>query len=284
MLRRSTTARSLLVPILLLASLAVADGGVQRDDQTLREHLNATMLELEAADRLHPFTEVEQLAADALPELAPAGAASLPGRDLVARLRAATVMFHTAYKCGRCENWHGGVATGFIIHPDGWIVTAAHVVDDLPESHVVSAMTIDEKTYPVTGVWATDSKRDIAIVKVEAEGLASLPLASVEPDPGSHVFVMSHPRGHFFVLTDGMVSRVMDGTEPDERLEITAEFAKGSSGAPVVDDAGNLIGIALSTLTLNADEEEKVDTQMVLRHCAGVTDLRELIAETRAAK
>lgn len=271
-------------PLFLAGAGAVLPRAGQTDDGALRERLNRAMLDLEAADRLPAFSEIARLPAEALPALPTPSGTPLDGPALVERLRAATVMFHTAYKCGRCENWHGGVATGFVIHPDGWIVTAAHVIDDLPEGHVVGVMTVDERTMPITGIWAEDAARDLAIVKVDATNLPVLPLAEVEPVPGSDVFVMSHPRGHFYVLTDGMVSRVMDGTEPDERLEITADFAKGSSGAPVVDRTGSLIGIALSTVTLNANEEEKTDAQMVLKRCAGVTDLRELIRETRGGE
>ncbi len=260
-------------------AMTAADG--QRDDAALREHLNRAMLELEAAKRLPPFSEIAALPAEALPDLQVPGTVALDGPELVQRMRAATVMFHTAYKCGRCENWHGGVATGFVIHPDGWVVTAAHVIDDLPEGHVVGVMTDREVALPVTGVWARDDDRDIAIVKVDGENLPTLPLAAVEPVPGSAAHVMSHPRGHFYVLTSGMVSRVKDGSDPDTRLEITADFARGSSGAPVVDQTGSVIGIALSTVTLNANEEEKTDAQMVLKRCAGVTDLRELIRQTR---
>lgn len=279
--------RLLAVVVLSVAPLALANAGAvvprigQPDDGVLRERLNRAMLDLEAADRLPVFSEIPRLPADALPALPATSGTPLDGPALVERLRAATVMFHTAYKCGRCENWHGGVATGFVIHPDGWIVTAAHVIDDLPEGHVVGVMTVDEQTLPITGIWAEDMTRDLAIVKVDATNLTVLPLAKAEPPPGSDVFVMSHPRGHYYVLTDGMVSRVLDGSKPDKRLEITADFAKGSSGAPVVDRTGSLVGIALSTVTLNANEEEKTDAQMVLKRCAGVTDLRDLIRATR---
>jgi hypothetical protein len=71
------------------------------------------------------------------------------------------------------------------------------------------------------------------------------------------VYCLSHPGGYYFMFTQGMVSRlnrrrndVMDEhghtngllTRPILLLNVTAEFAPGSSGAPITDDAGNVVG------------------------------------------
>lgn len=254
-------------------------------DSTLRDRLNRRMKELERDGHLVSCGDLPMLPGTALPALrASSENTALDGPSLARRLREATVMFHTGYKCDRCDNWHGGVATGFVLHPDGWIVTAAHVIANRPDDHAMAVMTHDERTFAVTGVYLRDDDNDVAIVKIDAANLpAALPLALREPAAGSGVAVMSHPRGFYYLFTRGVVSRVQGGSDGSKRLTITAEFARGSSGAPVVNEQGEVVGIALATTTLHADEAEKTNTQFVLKHAAGVSDLRELIERRRTA-
>jgi len=247
-------------------------------DRALRRRLNAAMLDLEAQSKLRFFNALPWLPPQRGPEIGDAGTETMSGPDLYDRVAAATVMFHTAYKCDKCDDWHGGVTTGFIVHPDGWIVTAAHIVDDLDDDRTCAVMLRDERTLAVTGVWKVDSDLDVAVVKVDGENLPALALAATNPRAGETAYVLSHPQGAFFYLTCGIVSRVMGEDEsPGDRLQITAEFATGSSGAPVVNDRGNLIGLVLATRTLYADRDDQRSPQMVMRNCAIVEDIRALL-------
>ena len=247
-------------------------------DRALRRRLNAAMKDLEAASKLRYFTALPWLPPQRGPALAEPNQRALSGADVYDRVADATVMFHVSYKCGKCDNWHGGVTSGFIIHPDGWIVTAAHIVEDLEDDKACAVMLHDERAFAVTGVWKIDSDHDVAVVKIDGSDLPALPLAPENPRAGETVYVMSHPQGAFYYLTRGVVSRVHGEDEsPTRRLQITAEYATGSSGAPVVDERANLIGIVLSTRTLYADREDQRSPQMVIRSCAIVEDLRALL-------
>ena len=67
-------------------------------------------------------------------------------------------------------------------------------------------------------------------------------------------------------------------------MAITAEFAKGSSGGPVFDEKGNVIGLAASTVSIYYHEGQgkKDNLQMVQRQCAPVEAMRRLIRKAES--
>jgi S1-C subfamily serine protease len=105
-------------------------------------------------------------------------------------------------------------------------------------------------------VVAADTESDTCFVKIDATGLIPLPLRA-GARTGERVYCLSHPGGYYFMFTQGMVARLnrrqnevydehgrTNGllTRPIEFLNVTAEFAPGSSGAAIVDEAGNVVG------------------------------------------
>jgi S1-C subfamily serine protease len=114
--------------------------------------------------------------------------------------------------------------------------------------------------FPVESVLAADPDSDTCFVKINAPGLKPLPLRS-GVRVGERVYCLSHPGGYYFMFTQGMVSRLnlrandavdehghTNGllTRPVLLLNVTSEFAPGSSGSPITDDAGNVVGQAAS--------------------------------------
>jgi hypothetical protein len=82
------------------------------------------------------------------------------------------------------------------------------------------------------------------------------------------VFVISHPDGHFYSLTRGYVSRrYLTAKDRVPRLQITADFAKGSSGAGIFNGRGELAGLVTSTSSIyyNESEGKKENLQMVVK-------------------
>jgi len=249
-------------------------------DRAVRDRLNAGMLTLERDGALKPLHGLAWAPRADLPPAIPPCDTEWSDPDLYERVADATVLLHRGYKCGRCDNWHGGVVTGAIIHPAGWVLTAAHVLDDAEPGQHMAAMTRDGRTFPVVAIGLIDEASDAALVKIDAADLPHLSLAAADPRVGEPIRVISHPQGHFHVLTAGLVSRLLGEDEaPHRRLQITAGFATGSSGAPVVDGCGNIVGIAISTETLYADEEEHDNPQLVLRNCTPVSVIRRALAE-----
>jgi S1-C subfamily serine protease len=136
-------------------------------------------------------------------------------------------------------------------------------------------MLHDESIHPIESVALIDEEADLAVIKIAARELTFLPIAMDAPAPGVPVSVLSHPNGHYYVLTRGVISRVLDESAPPrDRLQITAPFAIGSSGAPVINDFGNIVGMALSTETIYADPQDQKNPQLVIPTCAPAAAIR----------
>lgn len=178
------------------------------------------------------------------------------------------------------DHWHiNPGATGFAIANDGTIVTNFHVVPDNDE--FMFAMTSDGRVHNVVEVLSGNRNADIAIMRLDIDSIDPLPLKVGLPT-GSPVRVISHPRGRFYSLSQGIVSRRYErpavkprGEESSEVapgvqtrwVTISAEFGSGSSGAPVFDQKGNVIAMATSTSGVEAGEGPRRTTQMVFRDC-----------------
>ena len=178
--------------------------------------------------------------------------------DLCDRLRQSTLAVGNYYKCPDCGEWHFNSSAGFVVGEGGIICTCCHVVqaedEGVKESYLIAADAAG-RVFPVQSVLAADTESDTCFVKINAPGLKPLPLRT-GIRTGERVYCLSHPGGYFFMFTQGMVARVnrkrnevldehghTNGllTRPILFLNVTAEFAPGSSGAPVVDEAGNVV-------------------------------------------
>ncbi len=190
--------------------------------------------------------------------LAPPARQRLAAPDLCDRLRESTFAIGAFYKCPDCNEWHFSSGAGFVIGEAGVLCTCCHVVvgEDLEarEAYLVAADS-SGKVYPVQSVLAADRDSDTCYVQIEAKGLKPLPMLP-GARAGERVYCLSHPGGYYYMFTQGIVARISrvrneardeygktNGllTRPVLFLNVTAEFAPGSSGAPVVDDAGNVL-------------------------------------------
>lgn len=135
-----------------------------------------------------------------------------------------------------------GLGTGFVVSSDGRIVTNLHVIRGASEAVVVAADGFQFKDVELT---ATDEVNDLAILRIGNHGLKTLDLGdSSKAKPGQHVVVIGHPLGLGDTVSDGLISAVR--TLPSQRnlLQISAPISPGSSGGPVFDDQGAVIGVA----------------------------------------
>jgi S1-C subfamily serine protease len=105
----------------------------------------------------------------------------------------------------------------------------------------------DRQDRPVVEVMAYDAARDLAIVRVEAP-YAGLPLADDRPLVGETVLAIGNPLGFEATVSAGIVSglRLLEG---NEMLQITAPISPGSSGGPVIDPFGAVLGVSTLTFT-----------------------------------
>lgn len=211
--------------------------------------------------------------------LPPAGAAPLALPDLAAQRRAAVGVIGGLFKCKKCSNWHVSAASGFFIGAGGVFVTCHHVIKGADKETFV-VLTGDGRLAPVREVLAADEASDVAIVRCEGEGFAAVALAADTP-VGAPVTVFGHPNDHFFSLTQGIVSRyfIDPSRRKTEMMSITADFAKGSSGAPVFDAAGNVAGMVSNTQSVYYEEKDghAENLQMVFKNCVTAKSILRLI-------
>jgi serine protease Do len=154
------------------------------------------------------------------------------------------------------EEWRNGMyATAWVAAADGVLVTNWHVFEDLKDSEVFGAVDHKGNVYPLIDFLGGDKAADVAIVRIDAKGLKPLPLAETYPEIGSWVGVLSHPGDNYFVFTQGHVTRYSSIKNEDGILErlmgLTAEYAYGSSGGPVLDKCGAVVGMAASAITID---------------------------------
>jgi S1-C subfamily serine protease len=140
--------------------------------------------------------------------------------------------------------------TGFFVSADGYVVTNAHVVEGCDDPKVVSGLAEPS----VAQVLARDAQNDLALLKVDfaPDHVAAL-RASVKV--GEEIAAFGYPLqgtlstgGNF---TTGNISALAGMRNDSRHLQITAPVQPGNSGGPVVDQAGNVIGVVVSGLGMH---------------------------------
>jgi serine protease Do len=135
-----------------------------------------------------------------------------------------------------------GQGSGFFISADGYAVTNNHVVES---AETVTVTTDDGKTYTAK-VIGTDSRSDLALIKVDGANFPFVKLSDGSPRIGDWVLAVGNPFGLGGTVTAGIVSaRGRDiGAGPyDDYVQIDAPINKGNSGGPAFDVEGNVIGV-----------------------------------------
>jgi S1-C subfamily serine protease len=134
------------------------------------------------------------------------------------------------------------LGTGFLVRPDGVIVTNYHVI---ASGNIAVVKFADGTTVPVDGVLASDKIRDLAVIKIHGKPFQTLPLGNSEQiQTGQDVVAIGNPLGLELSVSNGIVSGVRnDDQQGGKLLQITAPISHGSSGGPLFNLFGEVIGI-----------------------------------------
>jgi len=140
-----------------------------------------------------------------------------------------------------------GLGSGFVVSSDGRIVTNLHVIAGAKEATVVLA---DGRELRQVEILAADEALDLAVLKVPADKLPALSLGdSSRVKVGQRVVAIGHPLGLSNTVSDGLVSGVRALSPQISVLQLSAPISPGSSGGPLIDEHGQVIGV--STLIIN---------------------------------
>lgn len=137
--------------------------------------------------------------------------------------------------------------SGFFVEADR-IVTNRHVIENAFRAEVHSSTGAK---FTVKGVLAIDAEGDLALLKIDppAPQIRPLSLDRTSPQEGESVVVIGNPFGLEGSVTNGIVSAVRDIPTFGRIIQITAPISPGSSGSPVVNMQGQVIGVATLQIT-----------------------------------
>lgn len=194
---------------------------------------------------------------------APASAQELSPRQIAAQARPGVVLV-----TAKDDSSTIGQGSGFLVSQDGVLVTNRHVVEGATNLQVeLASGEIFDRVLFVS----EDERRDLVVLRIPGSGLSPLVIGddrSVEV--GDPVYVMGNPLGLEGTFSDGLVSarRVLDGVA---LIQITAPISPGSSGGPVLDHSGRVIGVA----TLSMREGQNLNLAVPARYASGLVALDE---------
>jgi S1-C subfamily serine protease len=174
--------------------------------------------------------------------------------SVVERTGPAVVSISIGAPRGRTEEFEPmGAGSGFVIAPDGYVLTNSHVVQDAPRIDV-TFINGDRRSASLIGL---DESTDLAVVRVDSSGLPFASLGgSADLRVGQLVIAAGNPYGFQSTVSTGVVSalgrslRTRQGRLIENIIQHTAPLNPGNSGGPLLDSRGRVIGINTAIIAL----------------------------------
>ena len=169
--------------------------------------------------------------------------------ELVKRIKPSAVAIETFDARGNTLSR----GSGFFIGANK-IITNRHVIEKATR---VEIHLMDGKKFPAKGVVAIDGEGDLAVLHVDVPPVSAAPLPIMRniPQEGESIVVVGNPFGLEGSVSNGIVSAVREISGYGKIIQITAPISPGSSGSPVVNMLGQVIGVA----TLQAAEGQSLN-------------------------
>lgn len=199
--------------------------------------------------------------------------------ELVRRIKPSVVSIVTYDAKGERLSRGSGFFTG-----RDRVVTNRHVLEGAYRAEI---HTVNDLTFNVKGVLAVDGEGDIALLQVDIPPNVAQPLTVVRTSPqeGESIVVIGNPLGLEGSISNGIVSAVRDIPSFGRIIQITAPISPGSSGSPVVNMRGEVVGVATLQLADGQSLNFAVPSDRVVQLQAGATrTLGELVAATKKSQ
>ena len=172
----------------------------------------------------------------------------------------------------RAEREHS-LGSGVIVTPDGTILTNNHVIEGATDIKV----DLSDKREFQAKIIGTDAKTDVAVLKINATDLPSLPIGdSSKLQVGDVVFAIGEPFGLTSTATMGIVSatgrRDLGIENYEDFIQTDAAINPGNSGGAMIDLHGNLIGINTAILAENGGGNQGIGFAIPINMARAVMD------------
>lgn len=191
-------------------------------------------------------------------------------RKLVEKARKSVVVISFT---GRGEH-EKGLGSGFVLRTDGLIATNLHVIG---EARPISVKLLDGRSFDVQQVYATDKTQDLAILKIDAEGLPPLPLGDIDAlQEGDPLIAIGNPEGLTHSVVTG-VAGLRDDVQGMDMIQLAMPIERGNSGGPVINLQGEVVGL----VTLKSLALENVGFAVVANHLQPLLEQPNPIAISR---
>ena len=178
---------------------------------------------------------------NSVPDRAPSSPVTSEMSDLVKRSSPSIVLVEVREK----DNKSVALGSGFVADPSGLVVSSLHVFENAASAKVKIEGGAEFVDPLVAGF---DRERDLIAIRVRAPALRFLPVdRSGNSQAGEKIVVIGSPAGLSGTVSDGIISSVRE-TEKGTLYQITAPVSPGSSGGPVLNMKGEVIGIIAFSL------------------------------------
>jgi S1-C subfamily serine protease len=186
------------------------------------------------------------LSCGARPAAAPGGEASRLAEQVRSSIRTPAEIAARSTPSVVSVRTEQSLGTGFVVSQDGLIATNLHVIAGNSDIKVTLS---DHREFQVVEIWNGDRQRDLVIMRIQAKKLPVVPLGDSDAiHPGDSIVAIGHPLGLEDTVSNGLVSAVRKLDKGLTVLQISAPIAPGSSGGPIFNDHGEVIGVATAIM------------------------------------
>lgn len=288
--------------ILLLSAQFAASAQTEKDDIYVdyNKLIDNILVNLKSAQAKTAFLGSAQLRKQtlALPSdskalitsLAKPGKKELTGPEIVKVRKDGVMMICKYFKASTGQPERIQLyATATALTENGFCVSNWHVFmnfiqpnAELPAGDSVTfVVSLKGDIYPIERILAYNENADAAIFKIHTgtDQLTPIPLGTALA-VGENVHTLTNPGDYLYYYSKGVVARNTADHQigpMGARMEITADYAKGSSGGPILDDRGNMAGMVSTTHSIYAQDRPQANLQMVIKTTIPVRSIRSLI-------
>ncbi len=138
------------------------------------------------------------------------------------------------------------LGSGFIVHEDGFIVTNLHVLQNAKD---IAVKLKNNRAYKNVSLVDFNVDKDIALIKIPAKNFNTVKLGNSNlVDVGERVMTIGNPLGLEGTVSDGLISSIRKVDKGFKVLQISVPLSHGSSGGPLFDLKGKVVGITTASV------------------------------------